>query len=209
MRIRPAALAVAALATTAATTASSALLAPAAHAGGPPVTIEADYDATLTSHPVGHHTANNFRDAETGYPGDWSADYGLAAGTPVRPRLSGPDGLTLTVAKVAPACTNGGGGQGVQVSVGDASGEIGRVAYLHLEDVTVAEGDTVSTDTVLGVVGGDIAYDSSCWTGPHLHLEGFNRSDYSCFIAPETAAPGTPLGRIGGSDVQQRETACP
>ncbi|MDR6174526.1 hypothetical protein QE364_002313 [Nocardioides zeae] len=26
----------------------------------------------------------NFRDAETGCPGDWSGDYGVAAGTPGR-----------------------------------------------------------------------------------------------------------------------------
>lgn len=210
MRLRTAAAAALTLAATTATTAAStALLAPPAHAGGSAVTIEADYDATLTSHPDGHHTAVNFRDAETGYPGDWSADYGVAAGTPVRPRLSGPDGLTLTVVKVAPSCSNGGGGDGVQVSVREGGTEIGRVAYLHLQDVRVAEGDTIDTDTVLGVVGGDIAHDESCWTGPHLHLEGFNRSDYSCYLAPATASPGTPLGRIGGSDVQQRETACP
>lgn len=193
----------------AAATAGLTMIAPPAHAGGSAVTIEADFAGSLTSHPVGHHTANNFRDDETGLPADWSADYGVAAGTPITPRLNGPAGLTFTVAKVAPSCSNGGGGSGVQISVSEGGAEIGRVAYLHLSNVGVNVGDVVDSSTVLGTVGGDFAYDENCWTGPHLHLEGFNRSDYSCYVAPQSTEPGTVLGRIGGSDVQGRETACP
>lgn len=193
----------------AALTAAGVATAPPAAAGGSAVTIEAGFSGSLTSHPDGHHTANNFRDAATGNAADWSADYGAAAGTPITPRLSGAGDLTLTVVRVAPSCSNGGGGTGVQVSVSEPAGEIGLVSYLHLADVAVSEGDVVSGDTVLGTVGGGFGYDESCWTGPHLHVEAYNRSDYSCYYAPASVSPGTAIGRIGGSDVGGRVTHCP
>jgi hypothetical protein len=184
--------------------------APSASAGGPPVIIESSFSGSMSSHPDGHHTAVNFRDPETGNSADWSADYAAAAGTAVKPRLSGPSGMTLAVADIAPSCSNGGGGTGVKVSVADSDGStIGTVSYLHLAEVGVSVGDTVSTDTVLGTIGGDFAVDSACWTGPHLHVEGYNDSDYSCYYAPETVEPGTAIGRIGGSDVTGRVTPCP
>lgn len=181
-----------------------------ASAGGSEVVIEASFSGNLTSHPDGHHTAVNFNDAATGNPADWSLDYGTSAGTPVTPRLAGPAGMSLEVVDVAASCKNGGGGSGVKVAVREADGTtIGTVSYLHLDDIAVAEGQAIATDTVLGVVGGDFAVDSACWTGPHLHIEGYNATDYSCYYAPSTVEPGAAIGRIGGSDVGARVSACP
>ncbi|TDT30841.1 peptidase M23-like protein [Naumannella halotolerans] len=166
-------------------------------------------DHCSPGHPDGHHTASNFTDPETSYSADGAADYGVAAGTPIKPRLNGPSNLELKVSKVAPSCSGGGGGTGVQVEVSEGSEVIGFVSYLHLSDVDVEVGDVVDSDTVLGEIGTGYTQDENCWTGPHLHLEGFNRADYSCWATPSSVSAGSTLGRIGGSDVGQAGTACP
>lgn len=183
----------------------------AAEAGGDPVVIEASFPGTLSSHPRDHHRAENMRDAQTGEYADWAADYAVDAGTPVRSRLNGPYGTTLTVLAVVPSCGGGGGGTAVKVGVRAPNGgpELGWAAYLHLADVAVAEGQTVYPDTVLGVVGDGFVVDEACWTGPHLHVEGFNRDEYSCYYAPSSVGEGTALGRVGGSDVSAAQQPCP
>ena len=45
--------------------------------------------------------------------------------------------------------------------------------YFHLASINVKVGDTVTTSTVIGTVGGNLAYEwwDSCSTGTHLHLQ--------------------------------------
>jgi len=183
-----------------------------ADAAGAPVVIEANFNGTLSSHPSTHHKARNTADAATGKPADWAADYQVAAGTPITPQLKGPYGTTLTVIDIVPSCGSGlDGGTAVKIGVREPNGgpEIGWVAYLHLTSVSVTEGQTVYPDTVLGVIGDGFPQNESCWTGPHLHVEGFNHEKYSCFYDPASVAPGTPLGRVGGSDVTTAPAHCP
>lgn len=183
-----------------------------ADAAGPNVVIEANFNGTLSSHPSTHHRARNTADAATGRPADWAADYAVAPGTPITPQLNGPAGTTLTVIDVVPSCGSGlDGGTAVKIGVREPNGgtEIGWVAYLHLSNVSVTKGQTVSPGTVLGVVGDGFPQNASCWTGPHLHVEGFNHEKYSCFYDPTAVAPGTPLGRVGGSDVTSERARCP
>lgn len=183
-----------------------------ADAAGPNVVIEANFDGSLSSHPSEHHKARNTADAATGKPADWAADYEVAAGTPITPQLKGPYGTTLTVIDIVPSCGGGlNGGTAVKIGVREPNGgpEIGWVAYLHLSDVSVSEGQTVYPDTVLGVIGDGFPVNDLCWTGPHLHVEGFNHKQYSCFYDHASVAPGSPLGRVGGSDVTTAPTRCP
>lgn len=56
--------------------------------------------------------------------------------------------------------------------------------YMHLRDIYVSEGQTVSAQTVIGTVGGNprIEYWDSCSTGQHLHFilaTGLYFTDYS------------------------------
>jgi hypothetical protein len=165
----------------------------------------------MTSHPSEHHTTHNTRNAGTGEPADWAADYEGPASTPVTSQLKGPYGTTLTVIDVVPTCRGVNGGTAVKVGVREPNGgpEIGWVAYGHLDNVRVAKGQTVYPDTVLGYIGTGYPRNSSCWTGPHLHIEGFNHKQMSCYYDPRSVAPGTPLGRVGGSDVRARRSRCP
>jgi len=183
-----------------------------AQAAGSNVVIEANFSGTAGESGATHHRAVNTVDAATGAPADWAADWVTGAGTPITPQLKGPYGTTLRVIGIVPACGGGAdGGTAVKIGVSEPNGgpEIGWVAYLHLANVGVAEGQVVYPDTVLGTVADGLPYNENCWTGPHLHVEGFNHAQHSCFYDPPAVAPGTPIGRIGGGDVGAPQSRCP
>jgi len=180
-----------------------------ADASGPAVLVESNFNGSLTSHPADHHRVTT--DPETGQSSDWASDWSVSAGTPITPQLNGPYGTTLKVMDVQPSCSGGAdGGTAVRIAVYEPNGgpRIGWVAYLHLADVAVSAGQVVATDTVIGTVG-SFTPNEACWTGPHVHIEGFNDHEYSCYYAPASVAPGNPIGRIGGSDVGSAPAPCP
>lgn len=184
-----------------------------AGASGPAVTIEASFAGGLTSHPSNHHLVVNNRD-DSGELADWAEDWSLPAGAEVRPQLNGPYGTELYVLDIVEACRGGGGGASVKVGVRapNGGGDIAWVAYVHLGEVRVQKGQPVYKDTVIGLIGDGFPYNENCWTGPHLHLEGYNEHEFSCYVdyaVGHRVQPGAPLGRVGGSDVAGPKQACP
>lgn len=55
----------------------------------------------------------------------------------------------------------------------NVNGQLYTTAYFHLSYINVSVGDTVTTDTVIGGVGGNPSYEwwDSCSTGTHLHIQ--------------------------------------
>lgn len=51
------------------------------------------------------------------------------------------------------------------------NGQLYISGYLHLHAVYVSEGDYVSKDSVIGIMGGGPGSNDTCSTGTHLHLE--------------------------------------
>ncbi len=52
----------------------------------------------------------------------------------------------------------------------NVNGKLYTTGYLHMHSINVKEGQVVTKDTVIGIVGGFESYDN-CSTGGHLHLE--------------------------------------
>ncbi|MBR6689785.1 MAG: peptidoglycan DD-metalloendopeptidase family protein [Bacilli bacterium] len=55
----------------------------------------------------------------------------------------------------------------------NVNGQLYTTAYFHLSYINVSVGDTVTTDTVIGGVGGNSTYEwwDDCSTGTHLHIQ--------------------------------------
>lgn len=88
------------------------------------------------------------------------------------------------------------------------NGEAYTQAFLHLLDTRVKVGDKVTTDTVIGTVGGGSqTWWDSCSTGAHLHFTiatGFylgagsnSYSSYSTYVAKSINPPGFPSSIYG------------
>lgn len=102
------------------------------------------------------------------------------------------DGTTpvdAVVETVRPASRSGviaDGGHRVTVGLHTGGTKIGSVIYAHIEP-SVSQGATISCwNTQLGVVGNYTP--SSCWTGPHVHVELYSQHNYACYNG--TWAPG-------------------
>ncbi len=55
----------------------------------------------------------------------------------------------------------------------NVNGNLYTTAYFHLSHINVSVGDTVTTETVIGGVGGNSSYEwwDDCSTGTHLHIQ--------------------------------------
>lgn len=98
---------------------------------------------------------------------DWATDrFGSGAGAPVYAAGAGQASVTSR----GDGCDASGGSQGNTVEVDHGGGV--RSIYTHLQSVTVADGDWVGPDTVIGTVG-NTGWSSPC-TFNHLHFEVTN-----------------------------------
>jgi hypothetical protein len=152
------------------------------------------------------------------YGGDWSADLqSVAVGAPVVLYAAPQDGQTAVnavVEVVRPACASGviaDGGYRVTVGLFTGGTKIGTVTYAHVNP-SVNQGATVSRwNTQLGVVGNYRS--SSCWTGPHVHVEMYSQHNYACYNrgwAPGQAMnPTNFIGFTGGAYASAQRSACP
>ncbi len=120
---------------------------------------------------------------------------GNKEGTPVYASVAG------TVAAITYKSSCGGNKVYIHAYV---DGKPYTTAYFHLLTINVKVGDQVSTDTMVGTVGGGkqtMSYDK-CSTGAHLHFtvaKGFylggtsgSYSNYSTFVANSIEPPGFP-----------------
>lgn len=130
-------------------------------------------------------------------------DIAAAAGTPVR---AVGYGRVVKVGSVGTSCGSscGGGNFGpyaVSVLFGD------KVAlYGHLSAATVAEGQSVTPDQVVGHVG-----TCGCSTGPHLHYE-IDPANCACAVSDcccQAVDPGPYLSSWPGSQPPGPVTICP
>jgi murein DD-endopeptidase MepM/ murein hydrolase activator NlpD len=65
--------------------------------------------------------------------------------------------------------------------------------YVHLHTISVSVNQQVTSNTIVGTVGGGEVYDR-CSTGPHLHFDvgkGIYAQDFYSFRAPYTVDPRT------------------
>lgn len=149
-----------------------------------------------------------------GQPGDWSMDIHTSGqARPAYARFDHRDGLALEIVHIGETCRNGGGGQYVVVNVKVGGIDVGRVAYGHLVNVRgrgpLNNGDQIGTvATGLNPPDG-----SSCWSGPHVHMEASNFQRYSCFT-PVAAGhnfnvTGHVMGIVGGEFASGVNQRCP
>lgn len=103
-----------------------------------------------------------------GYKSDFHAgvDTGVDGGTPIYATANG------TVASITRYASCGGNYVYIHHLVND---KYYTSLYMHMRDIYVNVGDTVTKNTVIGTVGGNpyIEYWDSCSTGSHLHFTMF------------------------------------
>jgi len=175
-----------------------------ASAAGPQVTVMYPVDGSLTSSPqeaTPHHH----------YWGDFAVDDAAGPGAPVIARFANPTGaLTLSLAGTFEPCKVAGtGGTGVIVDVSIDGQVVGRVHYGHLANVTVTSGPISNGDQIGTLYNGE---PTSCWTGPHVHVEPGGNATFACFVGRSLGGPATgseALGVIGGGYVSADDSTCP
>ncbi|MGC3953205.1 MAG: M23 family metallopeptidase [Propionicimonas sp.] len=87
------------------------------------------------------------------------ADIGGRCGQPIYAAQSG------TVTKVATGGYNGGSGHNIRIDHGDINGIHVETAYLHMDEIVVKDGQSVTKGDLLGTVG-----NTGLSTACHLHL---------------------------------------
>lgn len=166
-------------------------------------TIGSPLPGEVTSVPGSHHIVVG---------GDWSMDVGADPGTAVRPRFTDvTDNLELHITRVFESCSTGNGGAAATVSVTVGGTEVGVVHYLHLTNLKPA-GTSIDNGERIGDVAGGLPNDPDCWTGPHVHVEPYNNTSWSCFVPRarrEPVASGDALGVIGGEHADGVNQSCP
>lgn len=184
------------------------LAAPPASATTLQATVLPPHDGTISSSPdEPHHTP---------YDGDYSFDVTGTSDAFARFRNAN-GGLSLTVASIGRACASGSfadGGDRITLNVFINGAKVGTVAYAHLTNFSYGVGAGVPVGGRLGrpVTTADGVNGSSCWTGPHVHVEPRNDVRYGCFFAGQLnhgANGGTPLGIIGAEYAGGKNVACP
>lgn len=146
--------------------------------------------------------------------GQWSFDiHTFGQARPVYARFGATNGnLRLRVVeRVNTSCRSGGGGWRVQVRAWVDGVLVGDVFYLHLANAH-PEGD-IANGTQIGTTALGASDNPNCWTGPHIHVEGINRSgSASCArrinIGTDLGA-GSAIGVIGGDWAGANNQACP
>lgn len=170
------------------------------------VVIGSPIAGVLTSHPSTHHTP---------WGGDWAEDIGSYGGaaSPVRTWFGDPSGsLTLSVVSVTNACSTSNGGLAVKIAASVDGQPIGTVLYAHLANVSVSAGQTIGMGQQIGTVAVGLPVNERCWTGPHVHLEPWNKSKYSCYQDLATGsgiAEGAKVGILGGEYASGPRQKCP
>ncbi|HEV3000435.1 MAG TPA: hypothetical protein VGW75_06820 [Solirubrobacteraceae bacterium] len=180
--------------------------APEAAAVAQRATLLAPADGSLTSSPQEnppHHTP---------FDGDWAVDVAGAVGRPVFARFSNVNGaLALRVVGHFEPCASpnqGTAGVGLRVQVIIEGVVVGVVNYAHLANPHPA-GEIANGQQIGTMASGS---STSCWSGPHVHMEPRNEKRYACFQATplnSTIGAGTKLGVIGGEFAAGRNQLCP
>ncbi len=175
-----------------------------AQATGSQVTVLSPVGGTLTSSPLESPPHHHFW-------GNFSVDIAAGAGTAVYARFSNANGTVAlsVVGTFEPCATPGAGGIGVRVQVTINGAVVGIVHYAHLASPhangAIANGDQI------GVLVNQTA--TSCWTGPHVHVElGNNGNGKACFVSRGLGAgmgASTPVGVIGGGYASADNQTCP
>ena len=193
------------------TSAALVLGSPPASAAGNPADVQSPVSGTVTSAPGEHHRV--FWDPIAQAYGDVAMDVGAPPGTSVHPRVGYGGSLTMTVSDVFPACSApADGGTAVRVDITTDGTTVGSVTYAHLANVGVSPGQSVGTDTELGVVAGSLPYNQACWTGPHVHVEWVNHRDWGCYVPRSVGSPVSEaemVGRVGGDFGEGPNAVCP
>jgi hypothetical protein len=185
-------------------------------AGCPGATYPSDSCSLPTVHHIVYYSTFDWG---TGID-DWAADdQGVTPGERVM-LYAAPVNSGYTVSAhidtVGPACASGrisDGGYRVTVGIYAGSTKIGTVTYAHIKP-SVSAGQWVPRwGARIGSVG---SYTwSSCWQGPHVHIEMSNRHNYSCFSNIFLKYPGAKLsetnfqGYLGGGYASGSRRACP
>ena len=148
------------------------------------------------------------------FGGDWSEDLAAAGGSPVYARFANASGsLALNVAGTFEPCAppnQGRGGVGVTIEVRINGTLLGNVKYLHLSNVTQGSGPIGNGAQIGTVMSGQAA--TSCWGGPHVHIEPINISKYSCWLRRGLGSgfgSNSAMGVIGGEYASGVNQACP
>jgi hypothetical protein len=160
---------------------------------------------TLSSVPPHHHagTSANW--------GNFALDDAAGAGTPVFARFANANGsLTLSLGGTFEPCAVAGtGGLGLIVNVYLDGQQVGRVAYSHLAGITQTSGP-IANGAQIGVLYNGTP--TSCWGGPHVHVEPRSLTGATCFINRRLNAQvdgNTFLGVIGGGYANGDDQSCP
>lgn len=174
--------------------------------------------STVLSPVDGHVSSNPDEPHHRPYGGDYAFDVHTSrTKRPVYARFRNTNGsLSLTVNTVARACRSGvfaHGGNKIVLNVHINGTKVGTVTYAHLTSIRYSSG-AVPVGAHIGDVAtyGDGLSDSSCWRGPHVHVEPRNDAKYGCFFRQPlgtAAGSGTPLGLIGGERAAGANVRCP
>ena len=182
-----------------------ALAAPAgAAAAGPQVTVLYPLAGKLYSSPLENPPHHHFW-------GNFAVDASTGAGTGVYARFANANGaLSLSIAGTfEPCATAGNGGGGVIVNVALDGQLVGRVYYAHLSGIVKSSG-AINNGDKLGVLYNGAA--TSCWTGPHTHVEPKAYSGTACFVSRgilTNFSADNALGVIGGGYTGGDNQTCP
>lgn len=149
--------------------------------------------------PIGGSVSSPASSHPISFGGDWSMD--IAGSGDVVVRLSSPHAVSLRVEQVSAACAGGRqGASAVRVRVLLDGASVAVLVYAHVADVAVGAGQTIGNGTRLGRVATGLPYNSSCWTGPHVHVEARNDAGYACYTPLGVGAAingGTTIGQVG------------
>jgi len=173
-------------------------------------TVLSPVDGAISSNPdEPHHRA---------YGGDFSFDVHTSGQRrPVFARFRNSNGsLSLTVASVGRACGSqvfADGGDRIVLNVLINGAKVGTVTYAHLANFRYTAG-SVPVGAQIGDVAtvADGLRSSSCWSGPHVHVEPRNDFRYGCFFRQPLGAgvgASSPLGLVGGERASAVNVLCP
>ena len=180
----------------------SAALASPATAAGPQVSVLYPAGGNLRSSPhenPPHHI----------FGGNFAVDQDGGPGQPVYARFAHANGaVALTAAGTFDFCAaKGTGGLGLRVNVAVNGQHVGTVWYFHLSSIGPTSGPLANGQQIGVVYNGPVQ--SSCWSGPHVHVELQGSS--ACFRSRPLLSPagGQVLGVLGGGYTAGNHQTCP
>jgi hypothetical protein len=144
--------------------------------------------------------------------GDWAVDLRIPGNQSVY-LYAAPQNTSLSISARIESVTATCAGQTVKVALYNGATKVGWVSYTHIRAAVTAGRWVSRWGTKLGTVGTGYAPNSSCWTGPHVHLEMYSQHAYACYNKgwrPGQAFKSTNfLGFIGGNYASGPRRACP